>query len=101
MYLARKFRIYEALNQGNIRSKLIDAELMEWRNLFMWGLTLDEKERNDIKALAHARFLEDGMNVAHWLDESGLAPNTWLSSDEEEFRKKAKEYFSGQQERKE
>ena len=86
----------EDLDSGNVYNKLVERELGEWRNLFMWGMTLNEEERNDIKALAHSRFLENGRHVANWLTKNGITPSTWLTKDEEEFRKMAREYFEDQ-----
>lgn len=82
----------EAVDYGNLRSQLIDTELDEWRNLFMWGLTLTQEEQERIKAVAFQRFLRDGMGVAHWLND-GVQPGCWLDADEKEFRKMAKEAF--------
>lgn len=87
----RKYRGWNA-ELGNLRSTLIEEELNEWRNLFLWGLTLDNEERDRIKAAAYNRFLSDRMTVSHWFN-NGISPSTWLVSDDEEFRKMAKEAF--------
>lgn len=58
----------------------------------MWGLTLDDAERNRIKAAAHHRFLRDGISVGTWLND-GVEPSKWLTSDAEEFRDMARKAF--------
>jgi len=87
----RKHREWN-VDTGNMRSTLIDEELNEWRNLCMWGLTLDDEEKDRIKAAVYNRFLSDNMNVSHWLN-NGISPSSWLTSTEEEFRNMAKEAF--------
>lgn len=84
---------YTTIDAGNMKGKLYEAETQEWRNVFMWGLTLDDADRAEIKALAHARYIKDDMDVSHWLDERGITPSQWLRADEDSFRKMAKEYF--------
>lgn len=86
-------RRWETVDLGNLRHGLIDQELAEWRKLAMWGLTLDDAERDRIKAAVHDRFLRDGMHVADWFS-GGVSPNSWLSSDESEFREMAKAAFA-------
>jgi hypothetical protein len=85
-------RRYENVDYGNLRNALVDEELHEWRNLFMWGLTLDKEEQERIKAAAFQRFLRDGMHVANWLND-GVSPSSWLVEEEQEFRKMAKKVF--------
>lgn len=88
----RKFSYDFKLDYGNIRSTLIDMELEEWRNLCMWGLTVDKSTKDRIKAAVYDRSLRDGISVAHWLND-GVTPSRWLKADEDEFRKMAKELF--------
>ncbi len=78
---------------GALRDALIRLELHEWRNVAMWGLTLDDAERDRIKAAVHQRFLRDGMSVTHWMN-GGVTPSQWFSADEEEFREMARKAFS-------
>jgi len=80
------------VDYGSIREQLITAELDEWRNLFLWAITLDDAVRDRIKAAAHQRFLADGMHVADWMN-GGVSPGSWLSADEDEFREMAKSAF--------
>lgn len=68
------------IDHGNLRDKLIQAELDEWRKLFMWAITLDDDERARIKAAAHERFLSDRMHVADWFS-GGTSPGVWLELD--------------------
>jgi hypothetical protein len=80
------------IEYGTLRELLYQEEMSEWRNLFMWAITLDEAERDRVKAAAHHRFLADGMHVAHWIN-NGVSPGSWLSADEDEFRAMAKAAF--------
>lgn len=73
--------------------QLIEAELDEWRGLFMWCLTLDDAERDRIKAAAHERFLADHVQVAQWFTGS-TCPSSWLSADEDTFRAMARNAFA-------
>lgn len=87
-------RIFEGkVDAGNIHHLLIQRELSEWRNLFMFALTLSDEERDRIKAAAYERFLRDDMNVSSWMSPSGISPSFWLASDEEEFRAMARKAF--------
>ena len=63
-YFIRDVRTYRNVEYGNIRDLLIEIELDEWRNLAAWGLTLDDAERDRVKAAVYQRFLRDGMNVS-------------------------------------
>lgn len=83
-----------AIDSGRLRSDLIAEELDEWRNVFMWALTLTTDEQERIKAAAHSRFLRDGTCVAHWLN-NGIAPSGWLTADEDRFREMARKAFGG------
>lgn len=74
-------------------SRLNELELQEWRNLFMWALTLEDGERDRIKAAAHERFLSDGHSVSHWLN-NGVTPGSWVSADEDAFREMARKAFA-------
>ena len=81
------------IDHVDIINKLYEEEMIEWRKLAMWGLTLDDADRDRIKAAVHQRFLRDGMAVHDWMSD-GVAAGYWLSSDEEEFRAMAKKAFS-------
>jgi hypothetical protein len=85
------------IDQGNIMSTLIEEELSEWRHLFMWGLTLENEERDRIKAAAYNRFLNNDMNVSSWMN-NGINPGSWIRSDEEEFREMIKKVFKPKEE---
>lgn len=80
-YFIRDVRRYRNVEYGNIREFLT-----------AWGLTLDDAERDRVKAAVYQRFLRDGMSVGKWLG-NGIEPSQWLVSDEEEFRAMAKEAF--------
>lgn len=78
---------------GTLRETLCNMELKQWRQMAMWGLTLDDDERDRIKAAVHERFLSDRMHVAEWFSDTGGTPGAWLHADEIEFRKMAKLAF--------
>lgn len=80
------------IEYGTLRDLLYQEEIGEWRNLFMWAITLDDAERGRVKAAAYSRFLADGMCVAHWIN-NGVSPGSWLSADESEFREMARSAF--------
>ena len=78
---------------GNLRERLFNLELEEWRKLFMWALTLTTEEQDRIKAAAHDRFLNNKTYVAHWFTEGGYT-GKWLVADEEEFREMTRKVFA-------
>lgn len=81
------------IDEGDIGRILIEKELGEWRNLCMWGLTVTDAERDRIKTAVHERFLRNGMSVAHWWN-NGVAPSSYLTADEEQFREMARKAFA-------
>lgn len=94
MAYCRDMDRYGNVDCGSLRNKLFELETGAWREVFMWGLTLEDAERDEIKALAHSRYMSDDMSVAHFMND-GVTPGQWLEKDEEDFRKMAKEYFGG------
>jgi len=92
--LQRRNRDYDK-GDGKVFQDLMEWELEEWRNLAMWGLTLDEKTQTKIKAAVHDRFLSDKMDVAKWF-HNGESPSSWRVSDEDEFRAMARKAFLGE-----
>lgn len=93
-HFAAKGRFGQEADRGPLWELLIRQELDEWRNLFMWSITLDDAERDRIKAAAYDRFLKKGMSVSHWLSDDGRTPGHWLVADEEEFREMARKAFA-------
>ena len=83
----------ENIDYGNLRDFLFQDELDEWRNLFMWALTLEDAERDRIKLAAHERFLAKNMDVSKWFN-GGVEAGSYMSATAEEFRKMAKEAFA-------
>lgn len=79
--------------QCPMTDRLLELELQEWQKLAMWGLTLNGKGRDRVKAAAHQRFLSDKMYVANYLDR-GEHPSRWLTVDEKDFREMAKKAFA-------
>ena len=77
---------------GNLRSRLIDKEIDEWRNLAMWGLTLEPDEQDRIKGAVYQRFLSENTSISHWLN-NGITPSSWFAEDEEKFREMALNAF--------
>ena len=76
---------------GTLRSLLVEEELETWRNLFMWAITMDDAERDRIKAAAYERFLSPEISVGRYFSENTAG---WLASDEEEFREMCRRLFS-------
>lgn len=81
------------IDTGTLLETLRDLELDEWRNLFMWSLTVDDKTRDRIKAMGHQEFLSAGHSVAYLFND-GVMPGKWLVADEEEFREMARKAFA-------
>lgn len=81
----------------NIVNKLYEEEMVEWRKLAMWGLTLDDADRDRIKAAVHQRFLRDGMSVHDWMND-GVAAATGFLATKAEFRAMAKTAFAPKEE---
>jgi len=91
-YLSR-LRQTVPVGVDSLRQALIEEELKEWRNLFLWGLVVDQDTRDRVKAAAHDRFLRDEIDVGHWLNR-GNSPGSWLVADEEKFRAMARKKFA-------
>lgn len=89
---AREHNKYTEVLTGNLREILFGIEIDQWRRLLMWGITLEEKDRDRIKAAAHQRFLRKGMSVADWMN-GGIQPSSWLTANEEEFRELIEKTF--------
>jgi len=81
------------VDYGDVREIIIRHEVDEWRRLCMFGLTLTPAEQDDIKALAHERFISRG-SVGHWLSPDGIDPGSLLTKSEEEFRAMARAAFA-------
>ena len=92
--LQRRDRWYKQ-GDGKVLNDLMKWELDEWRNLSMWGLTVDQKTQDAIKKAVHERFLSDKMEVASWF-HNGDSPASWKVSTESEFRAMAKKAFLGE-----
>lgn len=90
-YIAERHSDGKALGI-DLRHALIERELDEWRNVFLWALTLEPAEQERIKAAAHERFLSDNQSVAHWFND-GDTPSMWLDADEKQFRAMARKAF--------
>lgn len=80
------------VERGNVYQLLVEEELHEWRNLLMWGITLNAEDQTRIKAAVYNQFLKPGMSVMQWLN-NGILPSKWLTSDEQEFREMIKQTF--------
>lgn len=90
--LRRKDRDYQH-GDSKVFNDLSKWELDEWRNLLLWGIVCDQPTQDRVRAAAHERFLSDRHSVAEWLND-GIRPGKWLTADEEEFRRMAKEAFA-------
>ena len=91
--LQRRNRDYQQ-GDGKVFTDLMQWELDEWRNLLTWGIVMDDATQDRIKAAVHERFLADKMHVADWFHNKE-EPGRWLTADETEFRKMAKQSFLG------
>ena len=80
---------------GNVRSLLFELETTEWRNVAMWGITLDKEDRERLSAAIYDRHFSDGHSVATWLHPSGVMPSSWMNAEEEAFREMVKKAFLG------
>ena len=86
------------INEGNLYQTLIRLELDQWRDLFMFGMTLDDEEKERIQAAGVARFLSDGMYVGHYITNRHGDPTSYWTADEKEFREMVKNtFFKGEQ----
>lgn len=81
----------DGINRGNIIEKLYEAQSREWQSLFMFGLVVDEKIKDRIKAAAYESFLNDHIHVAQYFSQNS---SSWFSSDEDEFRKMCRTLFA-------
>lgn len=95
-YANRTFHTSDQLGEDLI-DRLCHMETEEWRNLFMWGLTLTEKEQERIKTAAYKKFLSDGISVANWWNDNTY-PGHYFDVDEKEFREMARKVFGPKEE---
>ena len=94
LYRAREMKGRNSeVDSGSLYSTLMNLELTQWRNLFMFGMTLDGGEKERIQAAAVARFLSDGQYVGHYVTNRHGDPISYYTADEDEFRKMVKESF--------
>lgn len=70
------------------------AELDAWRKVAMWGLTLDDADRDRIKAACADRFFQNGASLGSWLSRDGTEPSSYLKADEDEFRSMVARVFA-------
>ena len=68
-----------------LRVALNRIELEEWRKLLMWGLIVDHKARQRIKAMAKDRFLDRNTHIADFLNPSHVHPGQYWSADADHF----------------
>lgn len=81
----------------NITDELYQMELDAWRSVFMFGLTLPDRERERIKAAAYERFLSDKSSVGFYLN-GGTHASSWSCADEDQFRSMCRELFAPKEE---
>jgi hypothetical protein len=81
------------VDSGSLYNTLMTLELTQWRNLFMFGMTLDGDEKERIQAAAVGRFLSDKSYVGNYITNQHGDPTSYYTADEEEFRKMVKESF--------
>lgn len=80
------------VDSGSLRKTLIEMELGEWRHLFLWGITLDQAERDRIKLAGYQRFIKD-IDISPWLN-NGIKNSSYLTADKEEFLEMAAHAFA-------
>ena len=90
----RPYGSYLTGSGQDLLAELVQVELDEWRNLFMWALVLDEKHRDRIKQAARARFLAEGSSASQWMNR-GIGASMWAQADEDEFRAMVNKLFGG------
>lgn len=87
--------------QKTFSSDLLDAlnrkELDAWRTLFMFALTLPQKERDRVKAAAYEKFLNKHTSVASYMNNFHGA-SSWACEEEEEFRANVEKLFAPEKE---
>lgn len=88
--------------QKTFSSDLLDAlnrkELDAWRTLFMFALTLPQKERDRVKAAAYEKFLNKHISVASYMN-SFHGASSWACEEEEEFRANVEKLFAPEKEK--
>ena len=80
-----------AIDCAALLSALHDRELSLWRDVFMFGLTLDSEEQDRIKAAGYERFLSARMHVAEY-HTPGVS--SYLTADDDEFRAMCAKLFA-------
>ena len=84
---------HDNLNTGNILDKLYDAELKEFRTLFIFALTVDDETKDRIKLIAHERFLKAKCDISYLFND-GMVNQAYSCQTEEEFREMARIAFA-------
>ena len=79
---------------GSLHRQLMEAELDEWRQFAMWGLTMTAAVQNRVKAAVYERFLREHMDVSHWLPSDVSQPDKWMRANEDDFREMARIMFA-------
>ena len=80
-----------AIDCTALLSALHERELSLWRDVFMFGLTLDSEEQDRIKAAGYERFLSARMHVAEY-HTPGVS--SYLTADDDEFRAMCAKLFA-------
>lgn len=86
----------EVIGEKDLRNRLVQLELEEWRNIAMWGLTLSEEDQDRIRAILYERFFaeKNGVkaDVSRWWSDS-FPPGSFLTATVEEFREMVRKVF--------
>jgi len=103
LYALRGIKNYDR-NAATIRSGtsllwdyLCQDELNQWRKLFMWSLA-DEDWAQEARQLARKRFLSDTSDIMSYLNPEGRIPDSFLSSEREEWRAEIEKMFTSPEE---
>lgn len=84
---------HSELGAASLRAWLFEKETSLWRDLAMWGLTVDKPLQDRVKAAVHDRYFNKTVSVANYMSDFGLPASRWLQADEEEFKKMVAEAF--------
>lgn len=79
------------LNCGNLIQTLYAEQVREWKNLFMFGMVMDDETKDRIKAAAYQHFLSDRIHVADYYSNASYE---WMEAGEDEFRRMCRELFA-------
>jgi hypothetical protein len=90
-FIYKHNRHEEKIEANDYYDILVKIEVNKWRDLFMFGLVIDDETRDRIKAAAYDRFLKNKV-VTRFIAETELS--SYLEADETKFLEMARELFA-------